>query len=149
MPEAPGRAWFDRFQQAFLDHDLETIWALQTRASHALMLLRMQQALDRAGTDAEYRRLLKERMGSDITGLDPKAAWEAYTLASCAHIAAGHMRWEYVGEESDAERVLLRLEPVGGSRPLPAGMGQLVQVLLEEDGELRLDKPATEELLEA
>jgi len=142
--DAPGRLWFDRFYQAFLAADLDAIWTLQTAASRALVLERMAEAVARAGSDAEYRRHLRERMGTDIAGMEPKAAWEAFTGASCRHMASGDIRWTYAGEESDGDRRVVRI--AAGGRALPAGFdGEMEQVLVLEEGQWRLDKHATEQ----
>ena len=142
--DAPGRLWFDRFHQAFLDGDLGVIWELQTAASRALTLERMAEALSRVAADRDYRRLLKDRMGTDIHGMEPKAAWEAFTGASCRHMAAGDVRWTFAGEEREGDRVVVRI--AAGGRALPAGFdGSMEQVLVLEGGEWRLDKQATEE----
>jgi len=147
MTVPPGRAWFDRFQDAFCRADLDAIWAMQTSASHALTLARLAETIAQARRDPNVEKALRDRMGPDVRDLTPKEVWTAYTQASCEHAAKGHMVWEYVGEESDGDRVVVRLKP-GGNRPLPAGMdGELVQVLVQEkDGEWRLDKPLSEEL---
>ena len=143
--ETPGRAWFDRWQAAFLAADLDTIWALQTQASHDMTLASLKETLQAARRDPKIAKALQDRMGADVGGLEPKQVWEAFTKASCEHTAAGHMVWEFVSEERDGEHVVVRLAP-GGSRPMPAGMGgELEQVLVEEDGEWRLDKPASEQ----
>lgn len=144
MEEQPGRDWFDRFQQAFLDADLETIWNLQTEASHALMLERLAGTIAQAQADPGVRRSLRQRMGVDVHAMTPREAWNSYTRASCEHMAAGHMVWRFLGEERDGEQVVVRLAP-GGTRPLPPGMdGELVQVLVREEGGWKLDKPASE-----
>ncbi len=141
----PGRAWFDRFHAAFVASDLDAIWALQTRASHELTLASIRDMTESARRDPNVGKALEDRMGCAIGNLEPKQVWEAFTRASCAHTAAGHMVWEFVREEARDDRIVVRLTP-GGTRPLPAGMGgELVQVLLREDGEWRLDKPASEE----
>lgn len=145
MEEQPGRDWFDRFEQAFLDADLDEIWSLQTAASHTLTLERLAEKIEQANADADVRRSLRQGMGLDIAGMTPRAAWEALTRASCEHMAAGHMVWRFLGEEPGDDRIVVRLAP-GGTR-LPPGMdGELVQVLVREDGGWKLDKPASEAL---
>ena len=144
MTEQPGRIWFDKFMAAFAKADLDAIWELQTKASHALILERMAATVERTRTDPDFREALNRQMGIDIHDADPKLAWQAYTQASALAMARGAMTWRYVGEEANDGRIVVRMIAEGPA--VPAAMsGELVQVLVEEDGELRLDKPASAE----
>jgi len=127
MDSQPGLTWFNRFLQAFLDENLAAIWSLQTRASRELTLERL--------SDPEAVRTLAETMGVPVEGRPPREVWETMTRASCREMAAGRNVWEYAGEARDGDVLVVRMA-------LP--LGETEQVLVEEDGDWKLDKVATE-----